>query len=167
MTPLLNFYIARKIISCKNINMRVNPTAPTNHERLWCELCHSCTLSSLPHRGIDKLVRVGGAGMLFSAYMQIFGCSPLKIPRTAILLSRMNLKNGGGGGLQPYKPLASLHYQARPWPVWMEGQWKWNLQLKSALEMKCKCSWPLWASVVDIPWVARRLCIIFAQEPAK
>jgi len=50
-----------------------------------------------PLRGVDKFVRVVGAGMLLSAYMQIhvFGYSPLKIQRTAILLDRANLKTRG------------------------------------------------------------------------
>ena len=30
-------------------------------------------------RGVDKFVRVGGTGMLLSAYMQIFGYSPLNL----------------------------------------------------------------------------------------
>ena len=37
--------------------------------------------------------------MLLSAYMQIFGYSPLKIQGTAILLDKTNLKPGGASAL--------------------------------------------------------------------
>jgi len=43
-------------------------------------------------RGVDKFVRLGGAGMLLNVYM------PIIIQCTAILLDRMNLKNLRGWG---------------------------------------------------------------------
>ena len=51
------------------------------------------------YRGVDRFVRVGGGGILLSAYIQIFGYSPPKIQSTAILLVRMNWE-----GSSPYPP---------------------------------------------------------------
>ena len=62
---------------------------------LGCQNCHSC-MNSQGHRQVCKS---GRAGMLLSAYMQIFGYSPLKIQGTAILLDKTNLKPGGASAL--------------------------------------------------------------------
>ena len=58
----------------------------------------ACWCTPIPGimQGRRQVCKSGGAGMLLSACIQIFGYSPLKIQCTAILLDRMNLKNWGG-----------------------------------------------------------------------
>ena len=67
----------------------------------------ACWCTPIPGimQGRRQVCKSGGAGMLLSACIQIFGYSPLKIQCTAILLDRMNLKNWGGFS-PPSPPLA-------------------------------------------------------------
>ena len=63
-------------------------------------------------QGRRQVCKSGGAGMLLSAYIQIFGYSPLKVQCTAILLDRMNRKNWGAEApIWPYSVLVT-HLQS-------------------------------------------------------
>jgi len=74
--------------------------------------------------------------MLLSAYMLIFGYSPLKIQCTAVLLDRMNLKNWGASAPSPQPHLLGL-VCSRFWCDWIGA--RVSEPLSSDLNMNFIC----------------------------